>query len=46
MIERDNQGQKINLFVVYRKAPDEQSLGFIVEGVPDLVATKDRKGMR
>ena len=29
----------------YKKTPDEQSLGFIAEDVPDLVATKDRKGM-
>jgi len=29
----------------YKKTPDEENLGFIAEDVPDLVATKDRKGM-
>ncbi|MBU0664487.1 MAG: tail fiber domain-containing protein [Proteobacteria bacterium] len=27
----------------YKTSPDEESLGFIAEDVPDLVATKDRK---
>jgi len=29
----------------YKQTPDEESLGFIAEDVPELVATKDRKGM-
>ena len=29
----------------YKKSPDQENLGFIAEDVPDLVATKDRKGM-
>jgi len=29
----------------YKKTPDQENLGFIAEDVPDLVATKDRKGM-
>ena len=29
----------------YKVDPDEKHLGFIAEDVPDLVATKDRKGM-
>jgi cell division protein FtsB len=29
----------------YKKTPDEENLGFIAEDVPELVATKDRKGM-
>jgi hypothetical protein len=29
----------------YRTAEDEQHVGFIAEDVPDLVATKDRKGL-
>ncbi len=30
----------------YRERPEEKYLGFIAEEVPDLVATKDRKGLR
>ena len=29
----------------YKKNPEDQYLGFIAEDVPDLVATKDRKGL-
>ncbi|MBF0416200.1 MAG: tail fiber domain-containing protein [Magnetococcales bacterium] len=29
----------------YKKEPDTQHVGFIAEDVPDLVATKDRKGL-
>ncbi|HIJ85801.1 MAG TPA: hypothetical protein HPQ00_16570 [Magnetococcales bacterium] len=29
----------------YKKEPDGQHVGFIAEDVPDLVATKDRKGL-
>jgi len=29
----------------YKSSPDEQSVGFIAEEVPDLVATNDRKGL-
>jgi len=29
----------------YRANPDEQHVGFIAENVPDLVASRDRKGM-
>lgn len=30
---------------VYKKEQDDQHVGFIAEDVPDLVATKDRKGL-
>ena len=29
----------------YRADPDERHVGFIAEDVPDLVATRDRKGL-
>jgi hypothetical protein len=29
----------------YKNSPDDEHIGFISEDVPDLVATKDRKGM-
>lgn len=29
----------------YKAAPEEHHVGFIAEDVPDLVATKDRKGL-
>lgn len=29
----------------YKRSPDEQSVGFIAEDVPELVATKDRTGL-
>jgi hypothetical protein len=29
----------------YKTSPDEKHVGFIAEDVPDLVATKDRKGL-
>ena len=29
----------------YKAAPEEQHVGFIAEDVPDLLATKDRKGL-
>jgi len=29
----------------YKAAPDEHHVGFIAEDVPELVATKDRKGL-
>ena len=29
----------------YKNDPDDERLGFIAEEVPDLVATKDRRGL-
>jgi hypothetical protein len=30
---------------IYKTTPDENHVGFIAEDVPELVATKDRKGL-